>query len=207
MPVPKDIVDLLDQLDANEREAREIVAGLDEERGRWQPQPGAWSVAECLDHLAKADRVYLDAMREPAQRARAANRLRRRAAKPGALGAWFVRTLEPPVKAKMKTPGKIRPTIAPPLRESVDAFLAAHRDVREFLEASADLDLASIHFRNPFVPLLRWSLATGFNVLAAHARRHLSQARRVRDAATGRQRQQAAPDEVARTLSDPRRRA
>jgi hypothetical protein len=35
-------------------------------------------------------------------------------------------------------------------------------------------------FPNPFIKGLRLSLATGFNVLTAHARRHLWQARGVR---------------------------
>ena len=185
MALPHDIADLLVQLETNERDALNIVDGLDEERGRWQPRPGAWSVAECLDHLAKGNRAYLDAMRGAAARARQANRVRRGPAKPGAIGGWFVRSLDLPVKTKMKAPGKIKPSIAPPLRESLDAFIASHRDVRAFLEANADLDLSSIHFPNPFVSIVRFSLATGFNVLTAHARRHLWQARRVRDAMEG----------------------
>src|SRR4051794_36852725 len=49
-------------LDAVEGDARALVGGITETLGRWQPAPGAWSVAECLDHLATANRVYLRAM-------------------------------------------------------------------------------------------------------------------------------------------------
>jgi len=72
--------------------------------------PGAWSVAECLDHLATADRVDLAALRPAAERARQQGRRR-----------------------------------------------------------------ASV---NPFIRGVRFSLATGLHVIAAHERRHLWQAAR-----------------------------
>jgi DinB superfamily len=178
-----DIRDLDDQLEAIERDATSLVAGLTEEQGAWRVTPGSWSVAECLDHLAVADRVYIEAMREPARRAQQQGRLRRRAARPGLLGGWFVRSLEPPPKrsSKLKAPRKIRPRTAPPLADAFASFIKAHRDARAFLRDYADLDLASIRFPNPFVTGIRFSLATGLHVITAHERRHLWQARRVRE--------------------------
>src|SRR5688572_20157831 len=85
--------------DAVERDARALVAGLSEAQGCWQPAPGAWSVAECLDHLATANRVYLRAMAPASERASAEGRVRRGPVRPGLLGGWFARSLEPPVKA------------------------------------------------------------------------------------------------------------
>jgi DinB superfamily len=178
-----DIRDLDDQLDATERDANALIDGLTEKQGAWRVRPDAWSVAECLDHLAVADRVYIEAMREPARRARQHGKLRRRAAVPGLLGGWFVQSLEPPPKrsSKLKAPRKIRPRTAPPLADAFASFIKAHRDARAFLRENADLDLASVRFPNPFVPGIRFSLATGLHVITAHERRHLWQARRVRE--------------------------
>ena len=52
-----DVKELTDQLDAAERDAQALVAGLAEERGGWRAETGSWSVAECLDHLATTNRV------------------------------------------------------------------------------------------------------------------------------------------------------
>jgi hypothetical protein len=60
--------------------------------------------------------------------------------------------------------------------------MASQMQVREFFTANADLDLARIRFPNPFVPGIRFSLATGLHVIAAHDRRHLQQAWHVRRA-------------------------
>jgi DinB superfamily len=182
-----DIKDLEDQLDAAEHDARALVAGLAEERGGWRAESGSWSVAECLDHLASANRAYLHAMKEPALRAREQGRLRRGPAAPGFVGRWFVRTMEPPVKApfRMKAPRTIEPRKAPPLADAFASFKTSQDEVREFVRACEDVDLAAVRFSNPFVRGIRFSLATGVRVILAHERRHLWQAWRVRRAAEG----------------------
>jgi DinB superfamily len=182
-----EIKDLKDQLDAAERDARALVAGLGEERGGWRAETGSWSVAECLDHLASANRVYLHAMKEPAIRAREQGRFRRGQVAPGFVGRWFVKTMEPPVKApfRMKAPRIIEPRAGPPIADVCASFRTSQDEVRAFLRACADLDLAAVRFPNPFVRGIRFSLATGLHVITAHERRHLWQAWRVRRAAEG----------------------
>src|SRR5437667_4616850 len=107
--VPADVRTLHDQLDAAERDAQALVAGLAEEQGTWQPQAGSWSIAECLDHLATGNRVYLRAMQEPVNRARARGRRRYRPVKPGWIGYLFAQMLEPPPKwwSRLEAPPSI----------------------------------------------------------------------------------------------------
>ncbi len=152
--LPADLQTLDDALGAVEGDARALVAGLTEERGAWCSAAGSWSVAECLDHLGTANRVYLDAMQPFAARARTDGRQRRGPARPGLIGGWFVNYLEPPVKARLKSkaPRRIRPRTAPALNEAFVAFLASHEDVRAFLRAHADIDLTGVRFPNPFIP-------------------------------------------------------
>ena len=173
-------IDALERaLDAAEQDARAIVDGLTEAEGTWRPAPHAWSVAECLDHLATANRVYLNAMRPAADRARRRGSRRHRAARPGLIGGWFVRSLEPPVARKTRAPSAIRPRPSPPLGDAFERFLASQEEVRAFLRTYADIDLAGVRFPNPFIRGVRFSLATGLHVIPVHERRHLWQARRV----------------------------
>jgi hypothetical protein len=183
--LPADLQRLDEGLDAIERETLALVSGLTEAQGVWRAHPGSWSVAECLDHLATANRVYLAAMTPSAARAHSEGRGRRGPATPGLVGGWFVRYLEPPVKAvlKSKAPRTIRPRTAPALNDAIKQFLASHDVVRTFLRKYADIDLTGVRFPNPFIRGVRFSLATGLHVIAAHERRHLWQAWRVREAA------------------------
>lgn len=180
----EDIGALERAFDSNERDARMLVSGLDERQGTWRARAGTWSVAECLDHLAISNRVYLSAMQPPAERALAEGRRRRGPALPGVAGGWFVRSLEPPVKTifKMRAPRKIRPRASPPLGHALEQFLSSQRDLVTFLRKYSDIDLAGVVFPNAFMKGVHFSLATGLHILAAHQRRHLWQAWRVRRA-------------------------
>ena len=65
----------------------------------------------------------------------------------------------------------------------MEQFLASQREVVTFLRKFAAIDLAGVVFPNPLIGGIRFSLATGLHVLAAHERRHLWQAWQVRRAA------------------------
>jgi hypothetical protein len=177
-PLRPELDALLAAYDAVEADARTLTADLPEVLGRWRARPDAWSVAECLDHLATANRVYLEAMRPAAERARSSASTR--PALPGVVGRWFIAWLEPPVKPRLKgkAPKKIRPRSQPPLADAFERFIAAHRDARAFVEQYASINFAGVRFVNPFIPGVRFSLATGIHVIAAHERRHLWHVRR-----------------------------
>jgi hypothetical protein len=175
-----DIAELENQMAAAETDMQTLVSNLTEEQGTAPPPNGSWSVASCLDHIVKTNDAYLAAMQPVAATARANGKLRRGAAKPGLLGRIFVNLLEPPVKPgrKMKAPATIQPA-GVSLAEASASFLQSQKEVRSFLHANADLDLAGALFPNPFVRGIRFSLATGLCNLLAHERRHLWQARQV----------------------------
>src|SRR5688572_24616046 len=115
-----DLTRLAAAYDAAAADARALVAGLGDALGTWRGAPETWTVAECLDHLAAGNRVYLAAMRRPAERAAADGRLRRGPAQPGLVGGWFARLMEPPARPlfKTKAPRKIRPRVSPPLDDA-----------------------------------------------------------------------------------------
>ncbi|HZM61274.1 MAG TPA: DinB family protein [Vicinamibacterales bacterium] len=183
--LPPDLHALEQAYAAAERDARAVVDGLTEALGTWRAEPSSWSVAECLDHLAVSNRIYLAAMEPSAAAARANGNYRQGPAMPGVIGRWFARTLEPPVKPrfKMKAPRKIRPRQSPPLGDATAAFLTTQIDVQRFLRTYAGIDLTGVRFPNPFITGVRFSLATGLHVIASHERRHLWQAWNVRRAA------------------------
>jgi len=198
MSMPSELQALEDQLCAAQRDAQSLVAGLTEQTGTWHENPSSWSVADCLDHLATANRVYLQAMQPAAVRAQEQGKRRRGPAQPGILGRLFVNSLEPPAKrlSKLKAPAKIRPRAGVSLAQAVADFLASQDEVLAFLRANAGLDLAGVRFLNPFIRGIGFSLATGLHVIAAHERRHLWQAWRVRRAAEG-----AAPTDTRESAS------
>jgi hypothetical protein len=179
-PLPDDVQELLRALDENDRRAEDLVRDLDDERLNWRPDERSWSVAQCLDHLNVSSFAYLGPMREALERARRKGAVRRGPIRPGPLGRRFVATLEPPPKRRIPAPKKIVPALRKGQAELMEEWRRARSEVRDLLREAAGLDLNGTRFVNPFIPLLRFSLGTGFQVIAAHERRHLWQAGRVK---------------------------
>lgn len=180
--LPADLRSLHDQLDAAERDAEALVLGLVEGQGTRRPDVDSWSIAECLDHLAMGNYLYLRAMEKAATLARAHGRYRRRPVRPGMIGRLFVRMFEPPPTwwSRLTAPRSIRPRSALSLAEAFTGFVSSQAHIRIFLRGHADLDLTGVRFPNPFVRGIRFSIATGLHVLTAHERRHLWQAWQIR---------------------------
>ena len=144
--------------------------------------PGArplasWSIAECLDHLAHANRAYLAAMEPAASRAAAQGSFAGRPAVPGLFGRLFVRSLR---GASAPHQGRAGASYSAANRTSTvgrDRVLSSsHDEVRRFLRHTHRSTWPAC-VANPFVRGLSFSLATGLHAIAAHERRHLWQAR------------------------------
>lgn len=171
---------LLSAIDAAEADARSVTQGLTDRQANWQPYGGAsWSIAQCLDHLAKINAVYIGHFMPPLERASTEGR----GAFAGLHSSWFgrefIRYLEPPVRQKLKAPKNAVPLQVIPVDEVLAAYVASHDLYRKMLELSDRVDVNRVVVWNPFIKVLRFRIATVLQVVPAHERRHLWQARRV----------------------------
>jgi hypothetical protein len=180
--LPLDLRAILDELEKSDREARRIIAGLSDAQANWQPRETAWSVAQCVDHLARTNTMYTAALLSAVKDARAVRQPRRAPIQPAWFSRFFIRTLEPPPKRKLRSPKKIVPALRTSREEALRAFLHSQEQVRTVIQEGAGLDLNRIRFRNPFIGFLRFTVGAGLLIIAAHDRRHLWQAEQVRQA-------------------------
>lgn len=177
-----DLAQLVSELVAVEEDADAIIAGLDDEQFNWSPAPRVWSIAQCLDHLNITNALYVAGIRPALEEARARG-LRR--AGPIAVSWWgrrFVGSLEPPARLKMKTPRAIVPGARKRKAEVWPEFVRIHGQIRACIEENADLDLNGARMRNPLFGLVWMRVGTALRAIAAHDRRHIWQARAVRNA-------------------------
>jgi len=149
----------------------------------WCPADGGWSIAQCIEHVARVNSVYLVEIKSTITDSRKlvkSNDQPLRTA--GWFSAFFLKSVSPEGKTKMRAPRIGRPDpdsaqINP--EEALQKLQRTHLEIREVLASSQQVDLNQVRFRNPFVPLIRFTVGTGFLVMAAHGRRHLLQAERV----------------------------
>lgn len=169
---------LTSELDAADRRATALAATLTSLQLNWTPAPAEWSIGQCLDHLCVASEVYLPPMSASLSGRRLAPVAEIR---PGWFGRFFIRTyIEPSARTRRATaPKKIAPQahVEPSVLER---FIRNNDEARALVLRAGKYDVNRVRFRNPFIPLLRFTVGTGLEILSRHQRRHLLQAERVR---------------------------
>jgi hypothetical protein len=176
---PRWSVRLISELNAAEERATALAKTLTPRQLNWTPSPGVWSVGQCLEHLYLTNEVYLGPMltsleaRQPAVV---------QDITPGWLGRWFIHNfIEPSSKMKrVRAPRKIRPgaQIEPRI---LDRFLDSNHRARDLVLRARNYDVNRVRFRNPFIPVIRFTVGTGLEIISKHQRRHLLQAERIRE--------------------------
>lgn len=179
VPLRADLRQVIDDLDAIDRAVEALVAPLSDEQFFWQPDGGrAWSIAQCLEHLAVGNTVYCETIAQAVAAARARGVNGSSPIASTVFGRLFVWSLEPPVRFRVRAPGKILPRTTRSRSEILDAFFSVHDRERELIRAANEIDVNRTTFRNPFLPL-RMRVGTALRVGPAHDRRHVWQAQNV----------------------------
>ncbi len=168
---------LISELEGADRRAERVAGGLSREQLNWSSAPGSWSIGQCLEHLRVGNEIYLPAI---------ANSLEGRQQSPvqevnlSGLSRWFIHNyIGPSLGTRAKAPRKIRPAAA--VETSVlDAFLRSNQMAQALISRAGAYNVNRLRFKNPFVPLLRFTVGTGLEIVSQHESRHLLQAERVR---------------------------
>lgn len=169
---------LIGELNTSDRHAKELISPLTAEQLNWQPGSGAWSIGQCIDHLCATNEVYVSAI-SAALTDKSLASVEEIA--PGWFGRWFIRNyIEPSPESKhASAPKKIVPVARVDL-SILNRFLSSNDAVREVVRRASDYDVNRIRFRNPFIPIIRFTAGTGLQIICSHQRRHLLQAERVK---------------------------
>lgn len=168
---PEQRTDLVEALEKSRQEFQAAVANVGEEHASVKPEPGRWSVLECVEHVTVVEERVLSRL-ETAPRLESPRVDREKEAE------LAVRVPNRTVKAE--APEAIRPTGRfSSLAEALDQFHAARdRTIRVVRDRAGDLYwLALEHPR--FGPL---NGAEFIVLIAGHARRHAAQIQEVKSA-------------------------
>jgi hypothetical protein len=172
----------LEQIRYIRQDVGAIVANLTGAQFNWRPAPDRWSIAECFDHLNLTARQFVPTMDATIADARTRGLL-----SPGPFAyGWFERLFiasnEPPPKRRFRAFKRFRPAAGKPVAAVMDEFLQWQDRLGERVRQADGLDLRRARRRSPILPLLTWSLGTMFALTLAHERRHIWQARQIRNA-------------------------
>jgi len=169
-----------DQLLSIRQDATGLMSGLTDAQFNWQPAPGRWSMAGCFDHLNKsASDLFIPKIDGAIATART-NDLRSNG--PFAYSAWqrwLIRNNDAPPKMRFKAAKRFHPAPHLPLDQVRAEFVRCQDELGRRLRDADGLDLCRAKHAFPFWPL-KWSLGALVQMMLAHERRHIWQARQVR---------------------------
>ena len=161
-------------------DAVELTAGLVESQFNWRPNVNEWSIEECLAHLIMVGQVELQAIDDAVQQGHAQGLKGKGPFEYGSIDRFVVNLTEPPVKDPLPTLRRFTPLHGQPLTAILPTFDHVQSQILIQLARAEGLDLRRVKVATPISRWLKMSLGMMFAQIAAHERRHLEQARKVR---------------------------
>jgi hypothetical protein len=164
------------ELDAATKEARAMVDGLDRPALLHASEPGRWSAAQCLLHLARSADAYDASIGASIANARRAGRTGYGPFRADLIGRLLAWSLEPPSRVKSKTTAPLDPGDVTATEIVLPTFLGAQERLRARLCEADGVALDQIKVTSAFNARIRYNLLSYFRLTMAHERRHLWQA-------------------------------
>jgi len=170
--------DVQRELEAVIQGARDLTQALDDATINRRPPSGGWCAAECLDHLTITARRMIKAMETALDLAPAVPAPYQM----GLAGRAVLYLVEPPVRiSKCKAAPEFHGVHGRAAHLVLSEFTTAHQELIHQLPAIEARDQNVRCVVSPFDPSgrTRYSLGLAQRIIAAHARRHLWQVRKV----------------------------
>jgi hypothetical protein len=160
---------MLQMLDRTRDEFLASLNGVSDAQARWRPAPDQWSVLDCAEHVAVAERGMLHLITELASPRAAAGQ-------PGREEQVVAATLDRSRQISAPQPVRPRGRFAT-LAEAADRFRSNRQATAAFV-ATCEIDLRTLEVQHPVSGLLTANEC--LSVLAAHPSRHAAQVRGIR---------------------------
>ena len=185
MSINEDLAILIQELDANASHLESITARLSAEQFNWRPQPGEWSIGECIGHLNIIKAGDLPPIQSSIEDARARGITGDGPFTYGSISRKFISASDLPVKKRHTAPKIYRPPATSDPAQTIAEYQRLNGELRRLALSANGLDLARVKTAMPaFPPPLRWlirmPLGARLTLITTHDRRHLYQAEQVR---------------------------
>ncbi len=167
------------ELAASTTRAAMLVDRVGETKFHLRPEPGRWSVAECIDHLTLTTQAYLPLIDDALQIGRllavkGPRRFRRD------LTGWLLCAMsEPPYRYKALTTERFTPESTGTRAEVLAAFVRTQQELNSRVYHAEGLNLTRLTVLSPFDGRLQYNLYSCFRIIPTHQRRHLWQAEQI----------------------------
>jgi hypothetical protein len=177
----KQLTELINQFEGAKREMNDIVSGISAEKFNERPAGGGWSIGECIDHLNVTDADYTAQIEKGINEAKEKKLFTEGNYKTSWFAGKFIKNVEPPVKRRLKAPVKWTPHSELSIDKVTKNFIDLKGRYIELLKKSDGVNIGKIRIPSPATNLIKFPVFVLFKINAAHQRRHLWQAKNVKN--------------------------
>lgn len=177
----KQLATLVESLESAQGKLRSLGDNVADGNWNKRPETGAWSAADCVEHLNMTSRAYVPLLREAVDRARLMN------APPtesyhmdlaGRVMAFMMRPLKHIGKfkiGKVKTTGPFTPRGGQSREQLLSDFVLLQSQLISLIRSADGLPIDRVKIQSPFGKL-RYNAYSALEIVSQHEHRHLQQA-------------------------------
>ena len=184
-PIPASAVQNL-HLDGLYQDVKEVIrasealfASLAPAQLTWKPRKNKWSVLECFHHIMVVNELYLPRIKEAMKRGALTHAEAITPFKPSLFGKWFINSMRPEARLKVKTFKIFKPQRAIDDLGLLPKFLDQQRLLLKIIKHADGCDLNKVKLASPASRLVRFSIGEALTLLVVHEQRHLLQAQNI----------------------------
>jgi len=175
--VDSQLIAIVDELESA-RQRVHALGRLPREAWSFRPEPGAWTAAQCIEHLNLTSEMILPLLAEGLVEAR---KLPARAPVPywrDPVGWAIWKMMAPDGGKKIRTVAALEPPAACRFDVAAGRFERLQSTIVELVAAGHGLALDQVRLPSPFDARVRYNLYAIFTLTPRHQHRHLAQAER-----------------------------
>lgn len=159
------------ELETNTQRIQDIARRNPEPLGCLCPFEGAWSVAECMQHLSITSQAFISAWE-----AAISTRDREFGAPYAFWWRLFLAGVSDSSKMRSQTPAAFVPQASLRLDEILERYCKQRDVVAKLAKEMYISDVGGVRVTSPFASWMKYPLDFSFDLWLAHERRHLTQA-------------------------------
>ncbi len=145
----------------------------------WKPARKKWSILECIDHLLVTNGLYMERLYEAIQKGKVNSTEAISPFKPSLFGRWFIDSLRPEKKFKIKTFRIFKPSPQLDGPTVTAKFIEQQKSLLKLIKLADQCDLNGVKLSSPASRLIRFSIGEALTLLVVHQQRHLLQAQNI----------------------------
>jgi len=145
----------------------------------WKPNKQTWSIAECIDHLAITNKLYLAEFEKQFSKEQIKTDCLVTKAKHRLVSKFIIKSVNPDNIKKVKTFPVFMPSMSKYRKDVFDYFFEIQNNLINLVSSAKDLDLNKYVMSSPAAKIIKENYCDVLEIIRLHDRRHFNQAQKL----------------------------